>query len=446
MNSLLRLLALVVVLGARAVSAADSFPEPYDTERAGKGPMSAEEAAKTFKMPPGFKVSVFASEPDVRQPIAMAFDPRGRLWVAENYTYAEASVKFATNLSDRVVIFEDADNDGHFDKRTVFYDKAKVLTSVELGMGGVFLMCPPKLLFIPDRNGDDIPDGEPEVLLDGFSLTTGNHHTLANGLKWGPDGWLWGRVGISSQARVGKPGTPESQRVAMNGGIWRYHPTKRIFQAVSHGTTNPWGMDWNEHGEPFFINTVIGHFWHGISGAYFDRMHGEQVNKHAYEFIGQHADHYHFDTGAGWTKSRAALDGSSFAANSDNLGGGHAHCGLLIYQGENWPKEYRGKAFTLNLHGRRINTERIEREGSGYVAKHDTDFLTVGDPWFRGIDLIQGPDGGVFIADWSDTGECHEHDGVHRSSGRIYKITYGDPKKPELGDLTKLTEIGRAHV
>ena len=437
-NSPLRTL-FVVALIARAVSAADSFPEPYDSEKAGKAPMSAEEAAKTFKMPPGFKVSVFASEPDVRQPIAMAFDPRGRLWIAENYTYAEASVKFATNLSDRVVIFEDADNDGRFDKRSIFYDKAKLLTSVELGMGGVFLMCPPKLLFVPDRNGDDVPDGEPEVLLDGFTTTTGSHHTFANGLRWGPDGWLWGRVGISSQARVGKPGTPESRRVAMNGGIWRYHPTKRIFQAVSHGTTNPWGMDWNEHGEPFFINTVIGHFWHGISGAYFDRMHGEHVNKHAYEFIGQHADHHHFDTGAGWTKSRAAMDGSSFAANSDNLGGGHAHCGLMIYQGENWPAEHRGKAFTLNLHGRRINTERIEREGSGYVAKHDADFLTVGDPWFRGIDLIQGPDGGVFVADWSDTGECHEHDGVHRSSGRIYKITYGDPKKPEFGDLTKLT-------
>ncbi len=439
MNSPLRSITLAVAVFANAVSAADGFPTPYDTEKADKGPMSAEDSAKTFKLPPGFKVSVFASEPDVRQPIAMAFDARGRLWVAENYTYAESAVKFATNLSDRVLILEDADNDGRFDKRTVFHDKAKLLTSVELGLGGVFLMCPPRLLFIPDRNGDDVPDGEPEVLLDGFTTTTGSHHTFANGLRWGPDGWLWGRVGISSQARVGKPGAPEAQRVAMNGGVWRYHPTKRTFQAVSHGTTNPWGMDWNEVGEPFFINTVIGHFWHAVSGAYFDRMHGEHVNRHAYEFIKQHADHYHFDTGAGWTKSRAALDGTSFAAGSDNLGGGHAHCGLMIYRGENWPAEYRGKAFSLNLHGRRINMERLERDGSGYVAKHEPDFITVGDSWFRGIDLIQGPDGGVFIADWSDTGECHDNDGVHRSSGRIYKVTHGDPKKPEIGDLTKLT-------
>ncbi len=130
--------------------------------------MSAAEAARSFKMPPGFKVTVFASEPDVRQPIAMTFDPRGRLWVAENYTYAEAKVRFDTNLSDRVLIFEDTNHDGHFDKRTVFYDRAKVLTSVEVGFGGVFLLCPPHLLFIPDRNHDDIPDGEPEVLLDGF--------------------------------------------------------------------------------------------------------------------------------------------------------------------------------------------------------------------------------------------------------------------------------------
>jgi len=403
--------------------------------------MSAAAAAQSFKMPPGFKVTVFASEPDVRQPIAMTFDPRGRLWVAENYTYAEARVKFATNLADRVLIFEDTNDDGQFDRRTVFYDRAQILTSVEVGLGGVFLLCPPRLLFIPDRNHDDIPDGEPEVLLDGFHTTGGNHHTFANGLKWGPDGWLWGRVGISSQARVGLSGVSESGRVLLNGGIWRYHPRRRVFEAVCHGTTNPWGLDWNEVGEPFFINTVIGHLWQAIPGAHFRRMHGDDVNSRCYGFIDQHADHYHFDTGAGWTRSRAAVDGSSFAAGSDSLGGGHAHTGLMIYQGNNWPDEYRGKLFTLNFHGRRINVERLERRGSGYVGKHDLDFLAVGDPWFRGIDLIQGPDGGVFIADWSDTGECHDSDGVHRSSGRIYKVSYGAPKKSTLGDLTKRPDI-----
>ena len=339
-----------------------------------------------------------------------------------------------------MLIFEDTNHDGHFDKRTVFYDRAKVLTSVEVGLGGVFLLCPPRLLFIPDRNHDDIPDGEPEVLLDGFDVTGGNHHTFANGLRWGPDGWLWGRVGISNTPRIGRPGTPEAERVRMNGGIWRYHPTRHIVEAVCHGTTNPWGNDWNAMGEPFFINTVIGHLWHAIPGAHFKLMYGDDVNPHSYGLMDQHADHYHFDTGAGWTKSRAAVDGSSFAAGSDALGGGHAHTGLMIYQGNNWPDQYRGRLFTLNFHGRRINVERLERQGSGYVGEHDRDFLTVGDPWFRGIDLIAGSDGGVFIADWSDTGECHESDGVHRSSGRIYKVTYGDPKPPAFGDLTQLSD------
>ena len=428
----------LLALGLAARSLAAPFPEIYNTEKPGLAPMPAAEAAATFKMPPGFKVSVFAAEPDVQQPIAMTFDAKGRLWVAEDYTYADAKEGFATNLNDRIVLFEDADNDGHFDKRTVFWDQGKILTSVEVGRGGVFALCAPKLLFIPDRDGDGVPDGEPEVLLDGFDTTTGSRHTFANGLRWGPDGWLWGRVGISSTAHIGRPGTPADQRLLMAGGIWRYHPDRHVVEVVAQGTTNPWGLDWNEVGEPFFINTVIGHLWHASPGAHFRRMYGDDPDPHSYGLIEQHADHFHFDTGAGWTKSRAAFDGSSFAAGSDNLGGGHAHAGLMIYQADNWPAQYRGRLFTLNLHGRRVNEERLERSGSGYVGKHEPDLFSVGDPWFRGIDLIQGPDGGVFVSDWSDTGECHDQDGIHRTSGRIYKVTYGEPKKPAFGDLTKL--------
>ncbi len=427
-----------LTLGLVGQSLAGTFPEIYNTDPPDHVPMPAAEAAKTFKMPPGFKVSLFAAEPDVQQPIAMTFDAKGRLWVAEDYTYADAKEGFATNLNDRIVMFEDADNDGHFDKRTVFWDQGKILTSIEIGRGGVFALCAPKLLFIPDRDGDGVPDGEPQVLLDGFDTTTGSRHTFANGLRWGPDGWLWGRVGISSTAHIGLPGTPANQRLLMAGGIWRYHPERKVVEVVAQGTTNPWGMDWNEVGEPFFINTVIGHLWHAIPGAHFRRMYGDDPDPHTYGLIEQHADHFHFDTGAGWTKSRAAFDGSSFAAGSDSLGGGHAHAGLMIYQADNWPAQYRGRLFTLNLHGRRINEERLERSGSGYVGRHEPDFLSVGDTWFRGIDLIQGPDGGVFISDWSDTGECHDQDGIHRTSGRIYKVTYGDTQKPVFGDLQKL--------
>lgn len=411
---------------AMVVGGEGRFPEPQDSGRPATPPMSPQASAASFQVPEGFRVDAFAGEPDVRQPIAMAFDLRGRLWVAENYTYAENGVHFATNYLDRIVILSDTNGDGRADARTVFWDRASILTSVEPVSDGAYVLCPPRLLFVPDRNHDDVPDGPPTVLLDGFETTTGNRHTFANGLKWGPDGWLWGRVGISSGARIGRPGQPMSARVEMRGGVWRWHPGSGVVEAVCHGTTNPWGLDWNAEGEPFFINTVIGHLWHAIPGAHFQRMHGDDVNPRSYALIPQHADHLHFDGGAGWTKSRASDDGTA-AAGSDALGGGHAHAGLMIYQGTNWPSSYRDGLYTWNLHGRRMNRERLERLGSGYVGRHEPDAFRVGDPWFRGIELVEGPDGAVYVADWSDTGECHEHDGVHRSTGRIHRITWAQP-------------------
>lgn len=427
---------MLLLLGRIGLGATPgNFPAPYDSEKGGQPPMTAAQAAASFQLPEGFVATVVAAEPEVRQPVAMAFDFRGRLWVAENYTYAENGVYFATNLMDRVLILEDRDGDGRAETRKVFWDQAQILTSVEPTVDGVYVLCPPRLLFLPDRNRDDVPDGEPEVILDGFNTTTGNRHTFANGLKSGPDGWLWGRIGISSGARIGLPGQADADRVEMRGGIWRYHPVRQVFEAVSHGTTNPWGLDWNAEGEPFFINTVIGHLWHAIPGAHYQRMHGDDVMSRAYALMPQAADHFHFDTGAGWTQSRPTGDGKAAPA-SDGLGGGHAHAALMIYQGTNWPAAYRDGLFTWNLHGRRANRERLARVGSGYVGRHEPDLLAVGDPWFRGIEMLQGPDGGVSIADWSDTGECHEHNGVHRGSGRIYKITYGSPRAIRIPDLT----------
>jgi len=395
---------------------------------------SAADSLAKMHLPPGFKATVVAAEPDIRNPIAMTWDNKGRLWVAENYTYSDSNERFNMTLHDRILIFEDKDNDGRYDERKVFSDDVQMLTSIERGQGGVYAMCPPHLLWIPDANNDDKPDGPPVVVLDGFSTQAVSRHTLANGLKWGPDGWLYGRVGISSTSFVGTPGTPEDKRQPTAGGIWRYHPIKKVYEPYCHGTTNPWGMDWDENGEPFFINTVIGHFWHAIPGAHFKRMHGEDPYPYIYGQIEQHADHYHWDTGKKWMETR---DG---AGVTDTLGGGHAHVGMMIYQGSNWPKEYRGKVYTLNLHGRRTNIERIEPHGSGYVAKHEPDILKTDDQWFRGIEIGYGPDGGVYMLDWSDIGECHENDGVHRNSGRIYKITYGDAVKPKEADVSKLSE------
>ncbi len=453
------MIAPVIICLSLFTSLCAEFPTPTNNQPETIPLTPPEKTIGMMHLPPGFKATLFAHEPDVRQPIAMCWDEHGRLWIAENYTYSDGNERFDMKLKDRILIFEDTDNDGHFDKRTVFCDDLQMLTSIERGFGGVYALCPPNLLWIPTKN--DRPSGPPQILLDGFCTTAQSRHTLANGLKWGPDGWLYGRVGISSTSWVGVPGdgstdTPVRnqadggtaassneadrsvraplQRQPTAGGIWRYHPTRKIYEPYCHGTTNPWGMDWDEHGEMFFINTVIGHLWHGIQGAHYKRMHGEDPASHIYGLIDQHADHYHWDTGKKWNETRDAK------GLTDELGGGHAHTGLMIYQGTNFPKEYRGKVFTNNLHGHRVNVDRIEREGSGYVGKHDPDFMKTDDPWFRPVEIQYGPDGGVYILDWCDIGECHEQDGVHRTSGRIYKITYGDPVKPKETDVGKLSD------
>ena len=429
------LLALAFI----ALAQADDFPTPYNSEKdKSANPPSPQKAAASFKLPEGFKTTVFAAEPDVQNPIAMAWDHKGRMWVAENFTYAERGKRFDLELRDRVIILEDKDHDGKAETRKVFSDNLQMLTSVEVGKDGVWLMCPPQLLFVPDANHNDIPDSDPQVILDGFTVAQSNYHNLANGLRWGPDGWLYGRCGGSCPGNIGLPGTPEAERVPLRGGIWRFHPTRKTFEVLSHGTTNPWGHDWDEHGELFFINTVNGHLWHMIPGGHFDRPFGRSANPLIYEPIQMHADHWHFDTTGTWQKSRNG------AANS--FGGGHAHIGMCIYQGSHLPTSWDGKLLTWNQHGRRLNVEKLEREGSGYVGKHESDALLSGDDWFRGLDIRTGPEGALYGLDWSDTGECHDHTGVHRTSGRIYRFTHGDPGKPELSDLInidgeKLTRI-----
>lgn len=410
-----------------------AFPAPFNTKDTNLVLTPPAQALAEIKAPPGFKVSIFAAEPDVQNPIAMTFDERGRLWLAENYTYAEDPVRWEMRLRDRIVVFEDTQYTGHFDKRTVFWDGAQKLTSVAVGFGGVWVLCAPKLLFIPVRDGELVPAGPPQVILDGWEdFDVG--HNIVNGLKWGPDGWLYGRHGIQADSLVGKPGAPAGERVRLNCCIWRYHPTRHVFEVVCQGTTNPWGMDWNEFGDAFFGNCVIGHLWQVIPGAHYKRMYGEDFDAHAYDLLDQCADHYHWDHSVNWRDSRGTQ------GKAGDLGGGHAHVGLMIYQGDNWPEQYRNSVYMVNLHGLRLNNDVLVRFGSGYIGQHTNDFLFFNDAWFRGVEILNGPDGGVYIADWCDTGECHDHDGVHRTSGRIYKVTYGIPNPPPVTNLPSLTD------
>jgi putative membrane-bound dehydrogenase-like protein len=372
-----------------------------------------EQAARAMKLPPGFSATVFAAEPDVKQPIAMALDDRARVWIAEAYEYPVRAAEGKGR--DRILIFEDTDGDGRFDKRKVFAEGLNLVSGLEVGFGGVWVGAAPYLLFIADRDGDDVPDGEPEILLDGWGYQD-THETL-NSFLWGPDGWLYGCHGVFTHSRVGKPGTPDAERVPLNAGIWRYHPTRHKFEVFAHGTSNPWGVDFDDHGQAFCTACVIPHLFHVIQGARYRRQAGPHFNPYTYADIPTIADHRHY------------LGKTPHAGNnkSNDAGGGHAHAGAMIYLGDAWPGEYRGKIFMNNIHGQRINMDVLNPSGSGFVGSHGPDFLLTQDRASQMLNFRYGPDGQVYVIDWYDMQACHNPNAaVHdRSNGRIYKISYG---------------------
>lgn len=399
--------------------------------------LKPEDAAKAMTVPPGFEVKLFAGEPDVHQPIAMCIDHRGRLWVVEAYTYPRRHPHPGPVLpdaekakGDKIVIFEDADGDGKFDKRTVFMEGLNLVSGIELGFGGVWVGAAPYFLFIPHDEKTDKPSGEPKILLDGWGYQD-THETL-NSFIWGPDGWLYGCHGVFTHSVVGKPGDPEEKRTKINAGIWRYHPTKHVFEVYAHGTSNPWGLDYNANGDFFIEACVIPHMWHIIQGGRYARQANPHFNPYTYQDIQTIAVHRHY--------AGATPHGGN--GRSDEAGGGHAHCGLMCYQGGTWPKEYHGKLFMGNLHGHRINVDVITPKGSGYVADRNPDFLLTNDAWSIPIAMKSGPDGNVYLIDWYDKQICHlpNPNVWDRTNGRIYKISHKDAKVVKDVDLRKCTD------
>jgi putative membrane-bound dehydrogenase-like protein len=415
----------VVVLILSCAAKADE-PDPHQRERKEQGaPIALDKAAAAMTLPAGFSATLFAGEPDVHQPIALCIDHRGRLWVAENDSYP----KWEEHGKDRIVIFEDTDGDGKFDKRTVFADGFHYISGVQIGMGGVWVADCPNLEFFPVKEGEDHPSGPPEVHLDGFSAK--GIHNLPNSLMWGPDDWLYGCNGVIFDCAIGPPGTPVEKRVKANRGVWRYHPTKKIFERFCEGTANPWGLDYDEHGQMFMTNNVVAHLWHVIQGAHYPRIWGSDSNPNNYEFIQTIADHLHWG-GGDWTTSRGGEGIHSVA------GGGHSHAGCMLYFGEAFPAQYRGSVFMCNTHGNRINNDILERKGSGFVAHHGKDFMLANDKWFKGVSIQYGPAGDIFFIDWSDTGECHDVDITDRDHARLYRVAYEGTKKVTV-DLSKET-------
>jgi putative membrane-bound dehydrogenase-like protein len=310
---------------------------------------------------------------------------------------------------DRITILEDPDGEGRYRKAKDFVNGLNLASGMAIGHGGVFVAQSPYLLFYPDRNGDDVPDGDPEVLLSGFGME--DSHAFPNSLQWGPDGWLYGAQGSTVTAKI--------RGIEFQQGIWRYHPITKEFELFAEGGGNTWGVDFDSHG-----NVIAGTNWgakamlHQVQGGYYIKgfgKHGPLHNPYTFGYF----DHVPYK----------------------DFKGGHVTCGGIIYNGGAYPEQYRGQYIASNPLSNVLHWHRIERDGSTFTARHGGDFLVGNDPWFRPIDCLVGPDGSVYVADWYDQRINHVDpvDNWDRTNGRIYKVDVRGAKPLKPFALSKMS-------
>ena len=371
--------------------------------------LSAAEAVDAMTLKPGFQVNAYAHEPMITQPMAFCWDDRGRMWIAENRDYENRGKGFASFGDSRILILEDTDRDGVADSRKVFCEGIPFPSAVAVGFGGLWLGAPPNLLFIPDRNRDDRGDMDDiEVRLTGWGIR--DRHETLNSFHWGPDGWLYGCQGYATPSRVGKPACRgklykhndpfpktiefDGDAQFLDGGIWRYHPTKDRFEVVAHGFSNPWGIDYDAKGQLFISACVIPHLWHVIPGGIYHRQGGKHINPYFYSDIRTIADHRHRS----------------------------AHGGARVYISDALPQEYHGRIFMANIHEHAVLTDILEPSGSGFIGHHGDDFMLANNAQWIGFSMEIGPEGAVYVLDWHDADICG-NDVVHKHTGRVYRIT-----------------------
>ena len=391
--------------------------------------LSPEEAVANMTLKDGFKVNAWASEPMMTQPMAFCWDDRGRLWVAENRDYESRGYGFSNAGNSRILILEDTDHDGVADSKKVFLEGIAFPAAMAVGFDGLFLGAPPNLLFVPDRNHDDIADtANIEVRLTGWGIR--DRHETLNSFHWGPDGWLYGCQGFATPSKVRKPEGkgriykhkdpfPEDvlsgDGVDINGGVWRYHPTKDKFEVVAHGFSNPWGIDYNAKGQFFISACVIPHLWHIVLGGIYHRQGGQHFNPYIYSDLRTIADHSHRS----------------------------AHGGARVYQSDAFPKEHQGRIFMNNIHEHAVLSDILEKKGSGFVGHHGDDLLLANNAQWVGFSTEIGPDGGLYVLDWHDADICGK-EVVNGETGRIFRVM---PKQSlaenwvgRYDDLTKLSD------
>ncbi|HSZ60031.1 MAG TPA: PVC-type heme-binding CxxCH protein [Tepidisphaeraceae bacterium] len=378
---------------------------PYHQTKEPGPSLSPREAMAKMQLPPGFKVTLVASEPDIVNPTAFTFDDQGRIWVTESVEYPRAS---AGPGQDKIVVCESTNQDGHFDKFTTFKDGLNIPAGIAIGNGGVYVTNSPDVLFLQDSTGAGKADKQ-TTILTGFGRD--DRHELPNSLTWGPDGWLYGMNGVFNQSRVEHDGKVDDFTCA----IWRWHPRTHRFELFCQGTSNPWGLDYNRQGDWFVSCCVIDHLFHMTQSGYYERQGGP------------------YPPQTHWLPS-ITTQRHQMAAYS----------GLCIYDADQFPTEYRGLLFMGNLHGSAINCDTLTRNGATYVQRDAPDFLQANDDWFMPVSQKIGPDGCLYFIDWYDRYHCYQDagrdpQGVDRTRGRIYRISYGDPPKVPAFDLQKMS-------
>lgn len=371
------------------------------------------EAVSRMTVRTGFEVSLYASEPMIAQPVCIEFDDRGRLWVIQYLQYPNPAGLQRAKVdrwsrtvydrtpeppprgpkgADRITILEDTDHDGRADQARDFVNGLNLASGLALGHGGVFVLNPPYLLFYPDRDHDDVPDADPEVLVSGFGME--DAHSVANSLTWGPDGWLYGCQGSTVTAHI--------RGLEFQQGVWRFHPVTRRFELFCEGGGNSWGLDFDEDGNLFYSTNMGGYrLFHGVQGGYYWKSfgkHGALHNPYTFGYF-DHAPH-------------------------QNFRGGHVTTGGIVYQGDSFPEFFRGKYISGDLLGHAVQWHHIKPWGSSVETIEGGELLVPHDLWSAPCDVTLAPDGSVFVADWFDQRTAHPDPDAQwdRSNGRVYRI------------------------
>ena len=340
-------------------------------------PFSPEESQKLIQVPTGFHLELFAAEPDIINPITMAWDERGRLWVVETVDYPNTVRTDDGPGDDRIKICEDTDGDGRADRFTIFAEGLNIPTSLMFVNGGVLISQAPEFIFLRDTDGDDVAD-EREVVMQGWG--TFDTHAGPSNLQYGMDNHIWGVVGYS-----GFKGTIDGEEHELRQGIYRFDRDYGDFKKMGHTSNNTWGLGFTETNEVFASTANNTHsVYMGIPNEYYDGVEGLR-NRGSIKIDG----HY---------PMRAVTD---HVRQVDVFGGYTAASGHHFYTARTYPEKYwDGYAMVAEPTGHLVHWARIVPDGAGFVEQDGGNLVAGADEWFAPVEAKVGPDGNVWIADW----------------------------------------------